>query len=622
MQKIIAVIGNANIDHNIEQQKISYELGKMIIDNGYILATGGLGGVMEYASNGAKKSSKYQQGSIIGFLPNYIINNQNSDIAIPTGMGLARNLLLISSANAVIAIGGCSGTLNEISASWQMNKLIIGLKIDGWSKKLCGQALDKRRDDIIFCAKDASEAIKILNDKILDYQTRKFLGVNARISQSTAKKIIKNHFSIKTNLSFLGKGKEGFIFSDKTNIFKVIDNSKNPLELYWTLLSLSETSKPQSKNDIFPAFSISFASDMLNTGNDYIFIKYKNTKTDELLKYPKINIDKFIDLLKKIHRINWVFTDFKPQNIRATKQGHLLIVDIGRSFLPLSDNLFKSMCRRAFVTYKLQDKLLNPQQYKQYLSSVNKTEDFALISAEYGLIESELKQEFNSFYHKIITTNKKDILNPIIANIFQKHLKTKSVLDYGSGYGDMSKLLQEKGVSVSSYEPDKEVLQKNKEKYYQGINILDKSNIEEKIKQGLTFEGVLCSLVLCHKLAETKQQQNDSINQIMSNITQLSSKYVVIVICNPLYTYQTDSALQVRFLPDNFNYQNHTEFTKKIHSSNRERVDIHRPLSFYEKLFQNHKLKINKIIQTNDKNNKNSIKNSDFMIFILQKYVA
>ena len=173
------------------------------------MATGGLGGEMEYASKGAKSSSKYVPNSIIGVLPDYHSDNANAyiDLAIPTGMGLTRNLLLISMSHAVIAVGGGSGTLNEISAAWQMNKLIIGMQIDGWSGKLCGHFLDDRRDDIIFCATNAREAIKILNSKIKDYQLRKFIGVTKpRIKKEKAEIIIKNYFKINKKLKFLGKG--------------------------------------------------------------------------------------------------------------------------------------------------------------------------------------------------------------------------------------------------------------------------------------------------------------------------------------------------------------------------------------------------------------------------------
>jgi uncharacterized protein (TIGR00725 family) len=203
---IIAIIENANI----EKQKVSFELGKLVIDNGFILATSGLGGVMEYASQGARASKKYIENSIIGILPDYNSDSANKyiDIAIPTGFGLARNLMLISMSNAVIAVGGGSGTLNEISASWQMNKLIIGLQVKGWNEKLCGNAIDERRNDIIYCAKNAQKAIEVLNSRISYYQIRKFTGITKpRIKKDKAEQIITKYFKTKTKLNFLGKGR-------------------------------------------------------------------------------------------------------------------------------------------------------------------------------------------------------------------------------------------------------------------------------------------------------------------------------------------------------------------------------------------------------------------------------
>ena len=614
MKQIIAVIGNANIENDIEKQEISFELGKLIIDNGFILATGGFGGVMEYASKGARKSKKYTENSIIGVLPDYDSDNANKyiDIAIPTGFGLARNLMLISMSNAVIAVGGGSGTLNEISASWQMNKLIIGLQVNGWSKKLCGKALDERRNDIIFCAKNAQEAIDILNSKISYYQIRKFTGINKpRIKKDKAENIIKTHFSIKNELAFLGKGSEGFVFTDKHNVFKLIDNSQQPLELYWTLLSLSETLQSETETISFPKFEVSYL-------DKFVLVKYKYEATSEFVENTNIHIHKFINLLKQFRKIKWTLTDFKPQNLRLTEKGDLFVLDIGKSFLPVSDYLFKSMCRRAFVSYKLQGKLSYTQDFKKYLSPVNEIADFSLM-IEFGFVESELKKEFDSFYNEIITVGKKDVLNPTIRDVFQNHLKVKSVFDYGSGYGDLSKLLKEIDLSVIAYEPDKKVVDKYKEKYYQKIDILDYKQTENLIAKKTQFESVLCSLILCHPLAENEQERLDIINQIMTDITTLSSKYIVMVICNPLYTYQTCSTLQKRILPNNFNYKNETKFTKKIYSSGRERFDIHRPLSFYENLFEKHNLDIKEIIQTKDEKKTNGIENSDFMIFILEK---
>jgi hypothetical protein len=334
--------------------------------------------------------------------------------------------------------------------------------VGGWSEKICGDAIDERRNDIIYCAKNARKAIELLNSKISYYQIRKFTGIKTpRIKKDKAEQIITIYFKT-TKLYFLGKGSEGFVFTDKNFVYKLIDKTEQPLELYWTLLSLAETLQKVNSINILPQFEVSFL-------DNNIFIKYKFEKTNEFTVSSKIHIDKFIELLKQFSRINWTLSDFKPQNLRLTEQGDLFVIDLGKSLLPISDYLFISMCRRAFVTYKLQGKLSNTQDFKKYLSPVNTKADFSLMT---DFIECDLVKEFDDFYNKIITVDKKDILNPVIKNIFS-NLNINNVFDYGSGYGDMSKLLQSINLSVTAYEPDEKVVNKYKEKYYQNINIVN-----------------------------------------------------------------------------------------------------------------------------------------------------
>lgn len=615
MKKIIALIGNANIDNDKVKQIISFELGKLIIDNDYILATGGLGGVMEYASKGAKSSEKYTENSIIGVLPDYHTENANQfiDIAFPTGLGLGRNLMLISLSNAVIAVGGSSGTLNEISAAWQMNKLLIGMKVGGWSDKICGSSLDKRRNDVIFCAKTAKQAIEIINQKIDYYQQSKFSGVKKpRINKTKASNVVVEFHKLKKQIDFLGKGSEGFVFTDKEFIYKLIDNTEQKLELNWTLSSLSESLKKHREINSIPNFEVSFYQ------KQYILIKYEFEKTIKFTESHNISIDQFIKLMKDFKKLKWTLSDFKPQNIRVKDSGELLVIDFGKSFLPTSNYLFKSMCRRAYVTYKLQGKIQQEQEFKKYLSSVSKFADFTLMS-EFGFSEIELQTEFDDFYNKIVNEDKKDVLNPVIKDIFKNHINVKSVFDYGSGYGDMSRLISDLGKRVIAYEPDESIVEKYKSKYYGNIQCLSYHQTQNLIKENKKFDSVLCSLVLCHPLAETEKKRLNIINQIMSDLTNLSDKYIVLVVCNPLYTYQSRSSMQTRILPNNFNYYKITRLTKKIFSSGNERYDIHRPVSFYENLFETYELEIVEILQTQDITNNKAVINSDFMIFILSK---
>ena len=613
MKRIIAVIGDANIEKDKKKQSISIEIGKLIIDNGYLLATGGFGGVMEFASKGAKSSESYTENSIIGVLPDYHPDNANPfiDIPITTGLGLGRNLLLVSMSNAVIVVGGGSGTLNEISAAWQMNKLIIAIDVEGWSKNLGGKALDKRRYDIVYSAKNAQDAIEILNQKLEYYQARRFSGVKLpRINEEKASEIIREYYNLDNDITYLGKGSEGYVFTDFQKTYKIIDNNESSLELYWTLLSLSETLK-SNDTEYIPTFEIALYD------HKYLLINYPYEQTEELKPEELIPMLKFINLMKEFDKIKWSLTDFKPQNLRVKRNGDLLVIDIGKSFIPSSDYLFKSMCRRAFVTYKLEGKINDLQDFKKFLTPVNEVEDFKHI-VEFGFSEENLKNEYHEFYRLIKAQGKKDVLNPIIVDVFKKLDKVKTVLDYGSGYGDISKSLKDIGLSVTAYEPDGDIIDKYKERYYGDISLIDSNDIENHIQSGKKCDSVLCSLVLCHPVAESENERIKIVKKIMKDIYSLSNKYVIIAICNPLYTNQKCSSIQKRII-ENFNYNNIVEFKKEIYSSNNIRTDIHRPLSFYETLFSEFKLNLTQVIQSNDIINDSGIINSDFMVFILTK---
>lgn len=121
---IIAVIGGHSCNKKVEQ--ISYKIGKIVAKVGAILVCGGLSGVMEVACKGASS----QRGLTIGILPGDSKDTANPyvKIAIPTGLGLARNVLVVKSADIVIAIDGSYGTLSEIAFALQYRKPIIGIK--------------------------------------------------------------------------------------------------------------------------------------------------------------------------------------------------------------------------------------------------------------------------------------------------------------------------------------------------------------------------------------------------------------------------------------------------------------------------------------------------------------
>uniref|UniRef100_A0A7C4TFQ3 TIGR00725 family protein n=1 Tax=candidate division WOR-3 bacterium TaxID=2052148 RepID=A0A7C4TFQ3_UNCW3 len=122
-KRIIAVIGGAETSE--KNLKIAEEVGALIAKKGAILITGGLGGVMEYASKGAKEAG----GLVIGILPGTDKRTANEyvDIPIVTGMNQARNIIIARTADCAIAIDGKYGTLSEIAYCLMFNVPVIGI---------------------------------------------------------------------------------------------------------------------------------------------------------------------------------------------------------------------------------------------------------------------------------------------------------------------------------------------------------------------------------------------------------------------------------------------------------------------------------------------------------------
>ena len=124
MKKLIAVIGGRKTTKALLVE--AENVGRLIARSGAALVSGGLGGVMEAASRGAKEEG----GLTVGILPQESKGHANEYITIPiaTGLGIARNVIIARSADALIAVGGEYGTLSEIAFALQMGKPVIGIK--------------------------------------------------------------------------------------------------------------------------------------------------------------------------------------------------------------------------------------------------------------------------------------------------------------------------------------------------------------------------------------------------------------------------------------------------------------------------------------------------------------
>lgn len=131
----IAVIGPGIASESIS--RLAGEVGAVVAAAGAILVTGGLGGVMEAASRGARQAG----GMTVGIVPGTSREGANPylDVCIPTAMGEGRNALVVRAADGVIALGGGEGTLSELALAVKMNRPVVGLNT--WQARYDGLAL-------------------------------------------------------------------------------------------------------------------------------------------------------------------------------------------------------------------------------------------------------------------------------------------------------------------------------------------------------------------------------------------------------------------------------------------------------------------------------------------------
>ncbi len=116
----IAVVGSANC--STEEYQAAETIGRLIAGNHATVCCGGLGGVMEAVCRGAKEAG----GTTVGIILGTGDGNPYLDVVIRTGMGHARNVILVNSGDAMIAVGGGYGTLSEIAIALKTGKSVFG----------------------------------------------------------------------------------------------------------------------------------------------------------------------------------------------------------------------------------------------------------------------------------------------------------------------------------------------------------------------------------------------------------------------------------------------------------------------------------------------------------------
>jgi uncharacterized protein (TIGR00725 family) len=147
-RRAVAVVGPGDTT-DAQLLDAAEEIGAGLARAGCTVVTGGLGGVMAAAARGAQREG----GTTIGLLPgdDAAAADPAIDIAVPTGLGEMRNVLVVRAATVVVAVGGSWGTLSEVAFARRTGRPVVSLQ--GWS--VTGPATDE-----IYAATDAADAVR------------------------------------------------------------------------------------------------------------------------------------------------------------------------------------------------------------------------------------------------------------------------------------------------------------------------------------------------------------------------------------------------------------------------------------------------------------------------------
>ena len=164
-RKTVSVLGPNQARCNVDVYTFGLELCRELVRAGYTIICGGVHGFMEAVCKGARSAENYVYGCTVGVLPGDTKEQANEyvDIVIPTGMGWARNQLIVNAADAVVSVAGGAGTLSELAYAWQAGKPVVCYTaFEGWTRRLADMQIDLNHKGVFKPAASMEEILSFI----------------------------------------------------------------------------------------------------------------------------------------------------------------------------------------------------------------------------------------------------------------------------------------------------------------------------------------------------------------------------------------------------------------------------------------------------------------------------
>ena len=178
----ISVVGNNADSCTPAAYDAAYRTGKAIAAEGWVVVNGGLGGVMEASSKGARDAG----GLCVGIVPSADPAQANPycDFVIATGLGKSRNFLVAYSGDAMVIVGGGAGTLIEAAAAYQAAKPVVAVRgTGGVADEWAGEYMDDRRTRKVLEASSPEDAVKRVMQELAGHNDKSRKGPAKRTTR-------------------------------------------------------------------------------------------------------------------------------------------------------------------------------------------------------------------------------------------------------------------------------------------------------------------------------------------------------------------------------------------------------------------------------------------------------
>lgn len=347
-------------------------------------------------------------------------------------------------------------------------------------------------------------------------------------------------------LCLLGAGGEGVVFSADTAVVKVIDYSKRSIANGATqgLRRLAATTNP-----LTGLYQISMPA----VPGHRLVIRYPFDRGDA---YRGGHAADLIQILRDCRAAGIVTSNFHPKNLIVTRDG-VKLIDYGSDIRLFSDEGFRSMVQRAWLTLRCHDR-----------------DDLALLM-RHALTDTHLPEleGWEALLAAVDPVSKRESVDDAVIDIVREW-QPRRVLDFGCGHGRIAAALAAQGSEVVAFDPDPALAERwarQPEIGHSGVRWLSRDCDAVLKDVGGTFDAVVCSLVLC--VLEHDQEYRSAIRALVDAMTP-SGRFLILV-CNPEATLTSDSTLQRRLVPPPAERAESFVWTKVLPSGNHRR-DVHR----------------------------------------------